>query len=561
MQAFNMKLTALFLLCLFCLAACQPAAVFPPTRSVLPAPSMTPTPDATRTSSTSPTPAHPTATPQATPSFGLDQVIPRPVSVTPSDGMFYLTPDMQIELDPAATPETKAIAQYLADHLNPATGYAITLRTGSTRQSPGNIRLSITSKDDSLGAEGYTLSVRPDGVQITANHPAGLFYAVQTLRQLLPASIEANRLQAGPWVLAAGTLTDYPRFAWRGVMLDVARHFFSVQDVKRYIDEISLYKINTLHLHLADDQGWRIEIRSWPDLTTIGAATQVGGGPGGFYTQADYAGIVAYAQSRYVTIVPEIDMPGHVTAALASYPELNCSGIAPAIYTTAGVDYSSLCLEKDLTYQFVDDVIGELAALTPGPFIHVGGDEAGSISDLAYITFIQREQVIVQAHGKQMLGWEEIAKAQLSPTTRVQHWYNSDFAWQALRQDSKLVMSPVMLAYLNLKYTPATRLGVDIAGYLDVEKAYDWDPATVAGIMEDKNILGVEAPLWTETLASLSDLEYMTFPRLPGYAEIGWSPQAARNWEDYRLRLAGQGPRLTALGINFYKSLEIDWPG
>jgi len=467
---------------------------------------------------------------------------------------------MTIFVSPA-TPEVKAVGQYLTDLLNPATGYDISVEVAQTEHpSRGSIFLTLNNPDTSLGEEGYELEITPDVVQVNANQPAGLFHAVQTIRQLLPAAIESGSLQPGPWVLPDGDIRDYPRFAYRGVMLDVVRHFFTVQQVERYIDLLALYKINFLHLHLTDDQGWRIEIKSWPNLTAIGGSTEIGGGIGGYYTQADYAEIVSYAQSRFITIVPEIDMPGHVTAALASYPELNCNGVAPEISTIIHVNYSSLCISNDTSYQFMEAVLHEVAAITPGPFIHIGGDEAGATSQADYITFMQRAQAAVESDGKHVIGWEEITQIKLSPGSVVQHWNIGDgYVPQALQQGSRLIMSPTERTYINLKYDSSTQLGPDVGLFLNIEAAYNWDPQTIANGLNEKDILGIEAPLWTDMLKNMADLEFMTFPRLPGYAEIGWTPQAQRDWGEYRLRLAQQGPRLAELMVNFFRSPEIPW--
>ena len=235
-------------------------------------------------------------------------------------------------------------------------------------------------------------------------------YAAIPYRQPRPVTL--------PWI----HIHDRPRYPWRGAMLDVARHFFSVEDVKHEIDLLALLKMNRLHLHLADDQGWRIEIEKWPALTTIGGATEVGGGAGGFYTRAQYADLVDYAAQRFVTIVPEIDMPGHINAAMASYPELNCDNVAKAPYTKTGTGVSALCVDKEVTYQFLDDVIGEIAALTPGPYFHIGGDEVRTLSPDQYRTFVERIQALVAAHGKTMIGWDEVAATSLLPTSIVQHW-------------------------------------------------------------------------------------------------------------------------------------------
>lgn len=241
-------------------------------------------------------------------------------------------------------------------------------------------------------------------------------------------------------------------------MLDVSRHFFPVQTVKRCLDLMAYYKMNHLHLHLTDDQGWRIAINAWPNLAAYGGRTEVGGGPGGYYTQAEYADLVAYTQSRYITLVPEIDLPGHTNAALASYAQLNCDEAAPSLYTGTEVGFSSLCIDKDLTYTFVDDVIGELAALTPGPYLHIGGDEASATPKADYIRFIERAQAIVQAHGKFVVGWDEIAQADLLPTSAIQIWHEDQAAALAQR-GLKVILSPAQRAYLDMKYDADTPSG------------------------------------------------------------------------------------------------------
>jgi len=501
----------------------------------------------------------PTGSPTV-PTISLDGIIPRPASVEAGEGTFSLSAQTGIYVNPG-TEETLAVGKYLADHLNPATGYSLEAQAAEGTPGDGNILLSLAGADASLGDEGYELTITSEGLTVKANQPAGLFYGVQTIRQLLPAVIDSDSVQAGSWVMGTGTIRDVPRFAWRGAMLDVARHFFTVRDVTRYIDLLAYYKINRLHLHLSDDQGWRIQINSWPNLTLFGGSLEVGGTPGGYYSQDDFTYLQAYAKSRFITIVPEIDMPGHITAALASYAELNCDGIAPELFTGIEVGFSSLCIGKDITYQFVEDVLSELAALTVGPYIHVGGDEAQATGLSDYIAFIQRVQAIVQEKGKQMIGFEEVGQVNLLPTTLLQHWNLDDgFAKQAIQQNVKLIMSPANRAYLDMKYTPSTTLGLDWAGDINVEKAYTWDPANLVSGVTDQYILGVEAPLWSETLNTIEDVEYMAFPRVLGIAEMGWTPQARRDWYEYKTRLAEQGPRLDALGVNFYRSPEIAWP-
>ena len=497
---------------------------------------------------------------QAQPPVGqtMGNVIPMPASVTPTAGRFILTAGASIYVEPG-TAELQNIGRYLADKLRPSTGYSMVVLTTAGIPGNGNIHLTTVGADPALGEEGYVLTVTQNLVSVVAFQDAGLFRGIQTIRQLLPPVIENSTVQAGPFDLPAGTIRDYPRFAWRGAMLDVARHFYNVADVKRYIDLMAYYKMNRFHLHLTDDQGWRIMIGSWPNLATYGGSTKVGGGPGGYFTQADYSDIVTYARDRYITVVPEIDMPGHTNAALASYATLNCDGKSPPLYTGVNTGFSALCLSDNTIYTFVEDVVREISALTPGPYIHIGGDEAYTLNVSDYALFIDRVQSIVQSFGKQMIGWEEIAQGHLSSTTIAQHYWENNKAQGAVQQGARIVMSPASRAYLDMKYDSSTTLGQNWGGYIEVQDAYAWDPATLVTGVTETDILGVEAPLWTETIQTRADMDYMTFPRLAGYAEIGWSPAAGRSWDEYKLRLGAHGPRLTAMGVNFYRSSQIPW--
>jgi hexosaminidase len=497
--------------------------------------------------------------PAAPPSPGFATLIPKPLAEAPERGAFALSPTTRIVVrDPSA--EAARVARLLAGTLRPATGYALPVTRESRVEGTGSIVLSLTPGDRSLGDEGYRLWVERDEVRLTARRAAGLFWATQTLRQLLPVPIEAGAPAPGPWRMPLGTIHDRPRFAWRGLMLDVARHFFGVPEVKRLIDQMALYKLNRLHLHLTDDQGWRIAIRSWPNLTRRGGRTAVGGGPGGYYTQRQYRELVAYARQRFIEVVPEIDVPGHVNAALASYGRLACNGIAPAPYTGIDVGFSSLCIRKELTYEFLDDVIGELAGMTPGPYLHIGGDEALSTDPVDYRHFVERVQRIVRAHGKRMVGWEETARASLRRTSVAQHWHDPALARRAVEQGAKLLLSPATKAYLDMKYTRAFPLGLTWAGTTSVRDAYDWDPATLVEGVAERDVLGVEAALWSETIDAPAGVDQLAFPRLLGIAEIAWSPAAGRSWREYRTRLAAQGARLDALGVDFHRSAEVPWP-
>jgi hexosaminidase len=512
----------------------------------------------TKTPTPTPTPTGPTPTPGGT---TIGNIIPMPVSITSSGGSFVLPSTADIYVEPG-TAELTAIGQYLAGKLNPSTGFGIQVLTTTGAPPNGNIYLTTVGGDPTLGDEGYQLTVTANLVTLVAYKPTGLFRGIQTIRQLLPAAIESSTLQSVPWTMATGTVRDYPRFPWRGSMLDVARHFFGVSDVKRYIDLMAYYKLNVFHFHLTDDQGWRIMINSWPNLALYGGGTQVGGTCDNcYYTQAQYSDIVAYAQSRYITLVPEIDMPGHTNAALASYAELNCNGVAPTRYTGTNVGFSSLCISKPITYTFVDDVIRELAALTPGAYVHVGGDEASSTTTADYVSFVSQVQTIVQSYGKQMIGWEEIAQINgLSASSVAQHWNTTDsFAPTAVQKGAKVLMSPANKAYLDMKYSRKTRLGQTWAGLINTQTGYEWDPATIVSGVSESSVLGVEAPLWTETIVTMADMDYMAYPRLPGYAELDWSPVTGRNWNEYKVRLGSHGPRLTAMGVNFYRDTLVPW--
>jgi hexosaminidase len=486
-------------------------------------------------------------------------LIPKPVSVKTATGSFELTSGTDIYIQ-GQNAELKQTGQILAANLKSSTGFGIDVIAADKTPAPGNIYLTINgTPDKQLGDEGYTLTINDKNIVLSANTAAGVFRGVQTIRQLLPARIEMTSVQKGPWVIPAGTITDYPAYSYRGAMLDVSRHFFKAEDVKRFIDFLAYYKMSFLHLHLSDDQGWRIEIKSWPDLTKIGGSTQVGGGKGGYYTQEQYTDIVNYAKARYITVVPEIDMPGHTNAALASYPELNCDGKATKLYTGTEVGFSSLCTGKNITYKFVDDVIGELAALTPGPYIHIGGDESHATKLEDYIPFINKVQDIVLAHGKKVLGWDEIALASLKPDAVAQHWASVKNANLAVGQGAKILMSPAIKAYIDMQYDKTTKLGLHWAAYIEVDSAYIWDPATLIPGVKKENIVGVEAALWSETLTNMEEIEYMVFPRLPGIAEIGWTPSADRKWDEYKHRLGKQGERFKAMDINFYESKKVPW--
>ena len=471
------------------------------------------------------------------------QLVPQPANLSLEDGAFSLQADMRI----GATGEAALVAEQLANFLRIPTCFALPVA------ATGDITLTLA---DGLPSEAYAIDVGPDGVQLTASDAAGLFYAAQTLRQLLPVAAFGPPSEAG-WIAPAVHIEDAPQFEWRGAMIDVARHFFTVAEIERQVDLLAMHKLNRLHLHLTDDQGWRIEIKSWPNLALVGGATEVGGGPGGYYTQDEFAGLVAYAAERHVVIVPEIDFPGHANAALASYPELNESGVAAPVYTGEGVISTPLWLDGPATATFVSDVWSEVAALSPDAVVHIGGDEAIDTSAADYSTFIEFLQAAVGLDDKVLLGWDEIGTVPLDAPFFAQHWYDADNARGAVVRGARLISSPAEHAYLDMVQSPDAAYGQVWAGIVGTEAAYDWDPV-LAGVSES-DVAGVEGCAWTEYIDDQSKLDYMLWPRLSALSEVGWTPQADRDWVSFADRLAWHGGRLDALGVEYYATDEVNW--
>ncbi|MER5392398.1 beta-N-acetylhexosaminidase [Saccharopolyspora sp. NPDC002686] len=486
----------------------------------------------------------------------MDNIIPAPESVHPDPATTF---ELSEQTSIRASGDAAEVGEYLAGVLLPSTGFPVPVN--GDELGTGGISLEL---DDGagLGPAGYRLQVTGETVDLRAASAEGLFNGVQTLRQLLPAAIESPTRQPGPWTVPGGEIVDQPRFEHRAAMLDVARHFFTVDQVKRYVDQIARYKMNRLHLHLTDDQGWRIQIDSWPKLAEYGGSTEVGGGPGGHYTKQDYTEIVEYAASRHITVIPEIDMPGHTNAALASYAELNCDGVAPPLYTGIEVGFSSLCVEKDVTYRFVEDVIRELAEITPGPYLHIGGDEADSTTDEDYKAFVSRVLPMVEKYGKTAVGWHEYGKAGPQGESVLQYWGTTDsdpLLNEAVARGNKILVSPANKSYLDMKYDENTPLGLQWAGFIEVADAYGWDPGSYLQGVPEESVLGVEAPLWSETLENSDHIEFMAFPRLPAIAELAWSPKGTHDWNSFAQRLSTHGPRLEAATTNYYKSPQIPW--
>ncbi len=426
---------------------------------------------------------------------------------------------------------------------------------------PGRQGIIYINQSDSLELdepEAYQLYITPDSIILNSNTAEGAFRGIQTIRQIIPETSNDTLADYKVWTIPTGKIVDRPEFEYRGTMLDVARHFFSVDDVKRYIDLLAYYKYNVLHLHLSDDQGWRIEIKSWPKLTEVGGSTEVGGGPTGFYTQADYKEIVAYAAQQFITIVPEIDMPGHTNAASSAYPFLNGNGKKIEPYEGTQVGFSTFATRKDTVYAFIDDVVREISEMTPGPYFHAGGDESHATKKDDYIYFVEKVQKIVQKYGKRMIGWDEIVTADIDSTAIPQFWASKENAHMAIEKNMKIIMSPAKKVYLDMQYDSLSQYGLHWAAYVPVDSAYIWTPENYENIPAE-NILGIEAPLWSETIGTFDELAYLAFPRAIGVSELGWTTPENRDWENYKLRLGNQAPFLDRMEVKYYPSPLIDW--
>jgi hexosaminidase len=460
-----------------------------------------------------------------------------------------------------AVPDALAVAERFARWLRRPTVYDLPVG-GEAGGAADVVAASATAADH--GDEGYALRVDSAGVRIESTTAAGLHRALTTLRQMLPVGVESTSAQPGPWTVTGAEIADRPRFAYRGTMLDVARHFFAVDDVLRHIELASLYKVNVLHLHLTDDQGWRMDVPGWPRLTEVGGASDIDGGAGGHYSTADYARIVAHAAELFVEVVPEIDGPGHTSAALIAYPALTCDGVAPPPFHHGGISDVSLCASSARTYAFLGDVYDTLAG-APGRFIHIGGDEAIGTGHDGFLQFIARAAELVVERGRTPMMWHDAAAATLSAGSVVQYWGVGqddavELARRAVANGAQLVLSPGDHAYIDQKYDEETVLGLEWAGHVSVSASYGWEPARlIDGVTED-SILGVESALWSETTADRAAIDYLAFPRLPGIAEIAWSPATALGWDGYRRRLARHGPRWDVIGVNYFRSPEVPWP-
>jgi len=513
-------------------------------------------------------------------------VIPRPASVEMREGTFTLRPQTGILIEPEC-PELTGIGQWLADFLRRATGYRLTLAAATDRDATGPvILLRLARAETALGEEGYRLTASADGVTISARRPAGVFYGVQTLRQLFTAEIESPRPVADvEWTVPCVQIEDRPRFRWRGMHLDVARHFFDKEFVKRYIDYIAAYKINVFHLYLTDDQGWRIEIKRFPRLTEVGAWRKGtrkhysdGRGDqeryGGYFTQDDVREIVAYARARFITVVPGISMPGHSRAALAAYPELSSTGGPFEVWTQWGITKEVMDPGKEEVFRFVEGVLGEVTDLFPGRYIHCGGDEVprdrwkGSSyaqarmkaeglknEDELQSYFTKRVERFLNSKGRVLVGWDEIIAGGLAPNAVVMSWRGTAGGIAAARAGHDVVMVPNRETYFNyMQHTE--RKGPGHTGYLPLMNVYHFEPTRGMAPEEAGHVLGSQACLWTEYVPTPADVEYLLFPRLFAMAEVVWSPPGLREDEDFLRRVPVGLARLKQAGVNYYDGNE-----
>jgi len=511
---------------------------------------------------------------------GSVNIIPVPEKVKLGQGVFEITPDTEI-LVSADAAESGKILQAL---LRPATGFQLPVTETSSGQAQTKSILLNLKPDKSLGSEGYSLKVSPKSIHLTASANASLFYGIQTLRQLLPPEIESKRPVAeGKWTIPSVRITDRPRFPWRGMHLDVGRHLFPVAFIKKYIDLLAMHKMNIFHLHLTEDQGWRIEIKKYPRLTEVGSkrgATPIlsnrkklDGKPyGGYYTQEELREIVAYAKARFITVVPEIEMPGHSIGALAAYPELGCTGGPYEVRQYWGVETDVYCAGNEKVYGFLEDVLTEVFDIFPSGFIHIGGDECpkarweecdkcqamiekNGLKDEHELQsyFITRIEKFINKHNRRLIGWDEILEGGLAPNAAVMSWRGTKGGIAAASTGHDVVMSPTSHCYFDYYQSKDTEAEPPaIGGFLPLEKVYSFNPIPDTLTPDQaKHILGAQGNVWTEYIPSAEQAEYMAFPRASALAEVVWSPFEHQDYDDFIGRLERLLKRLTILEVNF----------
>ncbi len=502
-------------------------------------------------------------------------------------GTFVVTNKTTIVVENGGA-EPIRVANMLAERFKLAGG--LSLKVNETKKySPGKnvILFTLREADSSIGIEGYQLSVSSDQVIIKASGAAGLFYGMQTIFQLLPAEIHGNSPATNfAWRIPGVEIIDKPRFTWRGMHLDVARHFMSVEFVKKYIDNLAMHKLNVFHWHLTDDQGWRLEIKKYPKLTEVGAwrkETLIGHFQdkphtfdkqryGGFYTQQEAREIVAYAKDRFITVVPEIEVPGHAKAAIASYPQLGVMGQPVEVATSWGILPDIFNVEES-TFSFLEDVLTEVMEIFPSEYIHIGGDEAikdqwkasdkiqKRIKELGLKDehelqsyFIKRIEKFVNSKGRKIIGWDEILEGGLAPNATVMSWQGIEGGIAAAQANHDVIMTPFQSLYFWWYQGDKKTEPLAAGGFISLEKAYRYEPIpSVLTPEQSKHILGAQGCAWSEYMEDEAKVEYMVFPRISALAEIVWTPKEIKGWDDFKLRMAKQFKRYDQRGINYAK--------
>jgi hexosaminidase len=513
-------------------------------------------------------------------------IIPAPVSLVSMPGRFSLDKNTVIVVSPLNDETTKA-AGFLASMIKKSTGVELKVKEGK-RAGRNEIFMALDTTQG-LGNEGYSIDVKTKKIILLAPSAAGLFHGVQSIRQLLPPQIEktTGTEDISEMDVPRCIIKDEPRFSYRGMHLDVCRHMFPLDEIKKYIDIMALHKMNTLHWHLTDDQGWRIEIKKYPLLTTIGSMrkeTLVGHADsrnekfdstpyGGFYTQDEAREIVKYASDRFINVIPEIEMPGHAVAAISAYPVFSCTGGHFEVETKWGVFPDVFCAGKDTTFAFLEDVLSEVMDIFPSPYIHIGGDEcpkdrwnvcpaclkrmkeekldnAGMLQSY----FVKRIEKFVASHGRHIIGWDEILEGGIAPEATVMSWRGVDGGIEAAKLGHDVIMTPGGYMYLDHYQSKEEGQPLAIGGFTPLERVYSYEPCpTDLTEEQNKHILGLQGNVWTEYISTPSYLEYMAFPRAFAIAETGWTPKLKKDFEDFLVRFKGQCPRYDLMGINYFK--------
>jgi hexosaminidase len=511
-------------------------------------------------------------------------IIPAPEQMIPTNAKYTITQATKIVVE-QGDEEARRVANMLAKRFETVAGWRLSIEETKKYSPKRNVVLFTTAgATPALGKEGYELSVTNDGVVIKAPEAAGMFYGMQTIFQLLPPEIEGQSKVSAKWQLPGVQITDKPRFKWRGMHLDVCRHFMPLDFIRKYIDNMAMHKLNTFHWHLTEDQGWRIEIKKYPKLTEVGAWRKEslighvrdtphkfdGKRHGGFYTQEEAKEIVQYAKERFITVIPEIEMPGHAKAAIAAYPELGVTGKPVEVATYWGV-FPDIFNVEETTFRFLEDVLAEVMTIFPSEYIHIGGDEAikdqwkasdriqQKIKEIGLKDehelqsyFIRRMEKFINSKGRKLIGWDEILEGGLAPNATVMSWQGLEGGIAAAKARHDVIMTPIQSLYFwTYQGDPKTE-PLAAGGYIPLQKVYNFDPVPSAlTSAEEKYVLGAQGCAWTEYMETPKDVEYMVFPRISALAEIVWSPKDARNWSNFTTRMPKQLKRYDQRKINY----------